>query len=88
MPHEMPGELEEAIKAFVDYYNYRHYHEALGDAIPYDVYTGRHLEVIQRRKETKSMTLQARKDYNGTAREKGNGLYCPTFADYIQTYIC
>ena len=26
-PYEMPGELEKAIRAFIDYYNYRRYHE-------------------------------------------------------------
>jgi len=74
VPYEMPGELTEAIKAFIDYYNYRRYHEGLGDVTPYDVYTGRHLEVIQRRKEIKSRTLEARRDYNRTIKEQGNGL--------------
>lgn len=44
VPYEMPSELEEAIRAFIEYYNYRRYHEGLGDVTPYDVYTGRHLE--------------------------------------------
>jgi len=48
--------------------------KGLGDVTPYDVYTGRHLEVIRRRKEAKNGTLQARKDYNRTAREQGSGL--------------
>ena len=74
MPYEMPGELEEAIRAFIEYYNYRRYHEGLGDVTPYDVYTGRHLEIIQKRKEAKSRTLQVRKDYNRTAREHGSVL--------------
>jgi len=74
LPYEMPGDLEEAIAAFVEYYNYQRYHEGLGDVTPYDVYTGRHLKIIQRRKEVKSRTLTARKDYNRTAREQGNGL--------------
>jgi hypothetical protein len=39
-----------------------------------DVYTGRHLVVIQRSKEAESRTLQARRDHNGTAREQGSGL--------------
>lgn len=74
VPHEMPGELKEAIKAFVDYYNYGRYHEGLGNVTPYDVYTGRHLEVIQKRKEAKSRTLRARKDDNRIAGDKGNDL--------------
>jgi hypothetical protein len=37
-------------------------------------YTERHLVIIQRRKEAKSMTLQARKDYNRSAVEKDNDL--------------
>jgi len=37
---------------------------------PYDVYTGRHLEIIRIRKEVKSRTLKARKDYNRGARER------------------
>ncbi len=74
MPYEMPGELEEAIGTFIEYYNYRRYHEGLRDVTPYDVYTGRHLEIIQKRKEAKSRTLQVRRDYNRTAREQGSGL--------------
>jgi putative transposase len=74
VPYELPGELKEAIKAFIQYYNYRRYHEGLGDVTPYDVYTGRHLEVLRSRKEAKSRTLQARRDYNRTAREQGSGL--------------
>ena len=74
VPYEMPGELREAIKDFIEYYNYRRYHEGLGDITPYDVYSGRHLEIIQRRKEAKNRTLQTRKDYNRTVREQGNGI--------------
>jgi len=74
VPYQVPGELKEAIAAFIEYYNYRRYHEGLGDITPYDVYTGRHLEVLQRRKEAKTRTLQARRDYNRTAREQGRGL--------------
>jgi len=73
LPYEMPGELKEAVKAFIEYYNYQHYHEGLGDVTPYDAYTGRHLEVIQRRKEAKNRTLSARKSYNRAIREQGFG---------------
>ena len=74
MPYEMLGELEEAIGTFMDYYNYQRYHEGLGDVTPYDVYTGRYLEIIQKRKEVKSRTLTERKNYNRIAREQGSGL--------------
>ena len=70
----MLGELKEAIRAFIEYYNYRRYHEGLGNVTPYDVYTGRHLEIIQKRKEVKNKTLAARRDYNRTTRGKGYAL--------------
>jgi putative transposase len=74
LPYEMPSELKEAIRAFIEYYNYRRYHEGLGNVTPWDVYTGRHLEIIQRRKEAKSKTLEARRDYNRSARKESSGL--------------
>jgi len=74
IPYEMPGELEEAIRAFIEHYNYRRYHEGLGNVTPYDVYTGRYLEIIQKRKEVKSRTLRVRRDYNKTVRVQGSGL--------------
>ena len=74
MPYDMPSELREAIKAFIEYYNYRRYHEGLGDVTPYDVYIGTHVEIIQGRKEAKSKTLLERRDYNKAAREQGNKL--------------
>jgi len=74
VPYDMPGELREAIRAFIEYYNYRRYHEGLGNVTPYDVYTGRHLEIIQRRKEVKDKTFQERRDYNRTARDEGHSL--------------
>jgi len=73
VPYDMPSELKEAIRAFIEYYNYRRYHEGLGNVTPYDVYTGRHLEIIQRRKEVKSKILKARRDYNRIVREQGHG---------------
>jgi putative transposase len=74
LPYDMPGELREAIRAFIEYYNYRRYHEGLGNVTPYDVYTGRHLEIIQKRKEVKNKTLATRRDYNRTVREQEHGL--------------
>ena len=69
MPYDMPSELKEALRGFIEYYNYRRYHEGLRNVTPYDTYTGRHLAIIQKRKETKSRILQERKDYNRTVRK-------------------
>jgi putative transposase len=74
VPYDMPSELKEAIRAFIEYYNYRRYHEGLGNVTPYDVYTGKQHEIIQRRKEVKSRTLEVRRDYNRAIREQGSGL--------------
>ena len=71
LPYDMPSDLEKAIAAFIQYYNYRRYHEGLGDVTPYDVYTGKYLEILRNRKEAKSRTLEKRRDYNGVAREQG-----------------
>ncbi|MBN1189585.1 MAG: transposase [Dehalococcoidales bacterium] len=68
----MPSELEKAIAAFIEYYNYQRYHEGLGDVTPYDVYTGRNLETLRKRKEVKNRTLEERRDYNRAAREQDN----------------
>ena len=68
--YDIPSKLTEAIKAFIEYYNYRRYHEGLSDVTPYDVYTGRHPEILQRRKEAKYKTSQARKNYNRAVREQ------------------
>jgi len=46
------------------------YHVGLGNVTPCDVYTGRHLETIQKRKEAKSRTSAARRDYNRSLREE------------------
>jgi len=72
LPYDMPSELEKAIAAFIEYYNYQRYHEGLGNVTPYDVYTGMHLEILRKRKEAKSRTLKERKDYNRAAREQDN----------------
>jgi len=74
LPHDMPSELKETIRAFIEYYNYHRYHEGLGNVTPYDVDTGNHLKIIERRKEVKSKTLEARRNYNKTARQQGHGL--------------
>jgi putative transposase len=71
-PYDMPGELKAAIKDFIKSYNHQRYHEGLGNVTPYEVYAGRNVEIIQRRKETKTRTLDERKGYNVAARKQGN----------------
>ncbi|MCJ7769888.1 MAG: integrase core domain-containing protein, partial [Dehalococcoidales bacterium] len=69
VPYEMPTELKQAIEAFVEYYNHRRYHEALGNVTPADVYHGRRDDILARRKEAKQRTLQARREHNWKLRE-------------------
>jgi putative transposase len=60
----LPGELEQEIGRFIEYYNNERYHESLENVTPADVYFGRHKEVITRREETKRKTLKHRKLQN------------------------
>ncbi|MDP2993698.1 MAG: IS3 family transposase [Anaerolineales bacterium] len=72
LPYELPSELERAIAAFVDYYNFRRYHKALGDVTPADVLYGRREEILERRKEVRIQTINRRRDYNHGLRELVN----------------
>ena len=69
IPYELPGQLEKAIADFVEYYNFRRYHKALGDVTPADVLYGRREQILQRRKEVKAQTVLHRREYNQTLRE-------------------
>jgi len=69
VPYELPSQLERALADFVDYYNFRRYHKALGDVAPADVLYGRRERILQRRKEVKAQTIQNRRHYNQTLRE-------------------
>jgi len=64
VPYELPGQLERAIADFVEYYNFRRYHKALGNVTPADVLQGRRDEILQRRKEVQILTTNRRRDYN------------------------
>ncbi len=37
----LPGQLEARLAELVDFYNYRRYHESLGNLTPSDIYFGR-----------------------------------------------
>jgi putative transposase len=69
LPYELPSHLERAIADFVDYYNYRRYHKALGNVTPADVLYGRREQILHRRKEVQILTINRRRDYNQGFRE-------------------
>ena len=64
VPYEMPSDLEEALAAFVNYYNYRRYHKALGNVTPADVLNGSKERILLRRKEVKAQTIGRRRCHN------------------------
>ena len=67
--YEIPNELGQEIIRFVEYYNHRRYHKALGNVTPVDVLTGRREMVLQHRREVQVLTLERRKRYNQQSRE-------------------
>ena len=77
VPYEVPGDLEVAIAGFVDYYNNRRYHKALGNVTPDDVLNGRREGILIRRREAKAQTLQRRQRYNRQRRESSNAATSP-----------
>jgi transposase InsO family protein len=72
LPYEAPSHLEKAIADFVDYYNYRRYHKALGNVTPADVLYGRKEKILELRKEVQIQTINHRRDYNNGLRELVN----------------
>jgi len=59
-----PGELRTRLAGFIDYYNNNRYHESLDNITPADVYNGRSQEILNKRKQTKQLTLKnGRKKY-------------------------
>ena len=77
VPYEVPGDLEEAITGFVDYYNHRRYHKALGNVTPDDVLHGRREEILITRKEVIAQTFAQRNRYNRLLRESQNAAISP-----------
>ena len=58
-PYDVPGDLEDAITDFVNYYNYRRYHEALGNVTPSDVLDGSREQNLQKRKDVRPRLFSA-----------------------------
>jgi len=44
----LPGELENEVNRFVEYYNHCRYHESLDNLTPADVYYGKRREILQK----------------------------------------
>lgn len=56
-----PGQLENKLEEFVEFYNYHRYHESLQNVTPADVYFGVAERKINKRIKTKNKTMEARK---------------------------
>ena len=65
--YHSPEALSEAMATFVDYYNYRRYHEALGNVAPADVYYDRREAILAQREEVKLRSLNQRRLANLSA---------------------
>ena len=52
------------MEEFIDFYNYRRYHEGIGNVTPADVYFGRREAILKRREEQKQATLDRRFQHN------------------------
>ena len=69
VPYEAVSDLGGAIGGFVDFYNHRRYHKALGNVTPADVLHGHREAILARRKEVQKATFERRKRYNQAVRE-------------------
>ena len=57
----LPGQLEQRLAEFVDYYNLRRYHESLNNLTSADVYFGRGQTILTRRENIKLKTIELRR---------------------------
>ena len=57
----LPGQLEQRLAEFVDYYNLRRYHESLNNLTPADVYFARAQAILTRRETIKLKTIELRR---------------------------
>ncbi|WP_276155161.1 integrase core domain-containing protein [Sulfitobacter sp. Ks41] len=59
--YRKPGDLEQQIGAFVDYYNNQRYHESLNNVTPADVYFVRDKAILREREKIKKLTIRQRR---------------------------
>ena len=59
-----PGQLEQRMNTFVEYYNHKRHHESIQNLTPADVFYGRSQRILNRRKRVKTKTLRDRKKQN------------------------
>jgi len=57
----LPGELQEHLQHFVNYYNHERYHESLNNLTPADVFYGRGQTILDQRELIKQNTLALRR---------------------------
>ena len=57
----LPGQLEQSIEEFVEYYNNCRYQESLYNLTPADVYFGRGQAILKRRENIKRKTIEQRR---------------------------
>ena len=57
----LPGDLEQQVGVFVEYYNHRRYHESLKNVTPADAYFGRGKAILAEREKIKKLTIRNRR---------------------------
>ena len=66
---DVPGNLEVVMTEFVNYYNNRRYHKAMGNVTRSDVLNGRSEEIMERRNGVQTQIIQRRRLHNQHLRD-------------------